>query len=96
MSTLTPEARVTAKYPGVALTDAVSNDTRLSFFGYLHPSIESFAQLAYGKRGKLPKEGEPPVPESWSDEKPVMFAPSKVKPPWLDSEFVSATAFAIP
>jgi hypothetical protein len=29
-------------------------------------------------------------------EKPVMFAPSVVKPPWLDSLFVSATAFASP
>lgn len=37
-----------------------------------------------------------PVPESCILLKPVMLLLSVVKPPWLDSLLVSATALAIP
>ena len=41
--------------------------------------------------GKFPRLGLPPVPESWSAEKPVIWEPSVEKPP-VFSPFTSATA----
>ena len=96
ISTLMPDDKPTEKKPGDALTEELTKLTGLSFFGYLQPLISSPGQLAYGNRAKFPKEGSPPVPESWRVEKPVTLDPSRAKPPWFDSESVSATGFAIP
>src|SRR5262245_25333593 len=58
--------------------------------GNLQELISSLGQI-WGKMGKFPREGLPPVPESWSAEKPVIRDPSVENPP-VFSPSTSATA----
>ena len=85
-----PFTSVTPKYPGFATIESFLYSVARAPVGNLHVLMSSLEQI-WGKIGKFPSEGFPPVPESWSAEKPVMLEPSVEKPP-VFSPSTSATA----